>query len=97
MSSTITLRKITNEMYNADTDNFYRKIGNYSVKRCKYFTGVFIEHFYYGNKICQVNVYNKTFELYNCGYDKNPLTTVQLNYLEKFYKDKGYELKYRGI
>ena len=97
MPSLNTIRKITNEMYNTDTDNFYRKIGNYSVKRNKYYTGVFIEHFYFGNKICQVNVYNKTFELYNCGYDKNVLTTCQLNFLQKFYENKGYKLKYRGV
>ena len=56
-----------------------------------------IKHYYFGNKICQVDVYAKTFELYNCGFDKCRLTTCQLNYLEQFYKNKGYQLKYRGI
>lgn len=91
------LRKITNEMYNTDTDHFYRRIGNYCVRRNKYLTGVFIEHFYYSNKICQVDCEYKTFELYNCGFDDSRLTTAQLNYLQKFYTDKGYKLKYRGV
>lgn len=92
------LRKITNEMYNADTDNFYRRIGNYSVVRAKFFDGtVLIKHRYFNNKICQVNVCEKTFELYNCGYNNCRLTTAQLNYLEQFYKNKGFKLKYRGV
>ena len=91
------LRKITNEMFNADTDNFYRKEGNYIVKRHKYYNDYLIEHFYYGNKICKVSIYDKTFELYDCGYKKHRLTTAQLNYLRTFYLSKDYKLMYEGI
>lgn len=91
------LKKITEEMYKADTDNFYKRVGNYSVVRKKYFDNYIIIHRYYGNKICQVFIDNKIFELYNCGYEKHCLITAQLNYLQKFYTDKGYKLKYRGV
>ena len=84
------LRRITNEMFITDTDNFYRKVGNYSVKRHKYYNDYLIEHFYYGNKICKVSIYDKTFELYNCGYKNYRLTSAQLIYLYHFYKEKHH-------
>ena len=86
-------------MYNANTDRFYKKVGNYAVSRIKYeYTDTYlIKHFYFDNKICQVDIYSKTFELYNCGYENCRLTTAQLNYLEQFYKDKGYKLRYKGV
>ena len=87
------LKKLTNEMYSIDLDYYYRKIGNYKVKRNKYF----IEHFYYDNKICKVYLYNKKFYLFDCGYNKYRLTTAQLNFLEEYYKSKGYKLEYRGL
>lgn len=90
------LRKITNEMYNADTDYFYKKVGNYEVVRDNK-ENFYIKHYYFGNCICRVDLDNQFFELYHCGYLNYPLTTAQLNYLEQFYKNKGYKLIYRGV
>lgn len=84
-----TLEKITKEMYNLDLDFVNIKSGNYRVKRNKFQ----ITHFYYGNVICKVDIINKTFCLYDCGYTNYKLTTAQLNWLENFYKNK---LLYRG-
>ena len=92
------LRKITNEMWNSDTDYFSKKVGNYLVRRTDFYNDkVLIKHYYFGNKICQVDVNEKTFELYDCGYKNYRLTTAQLNYLEQFYKNKGFKLTYRGV
>ena len=92
------LRKITNEMWSADTNNFYRKIGNYGVGRTfyNYEERTIIRHFYFRNKICEVDVDKKEFKLFNCGYKNYRLTTAQLNYLEQFYKNKGFKLIYKG-
>jgi hypothetical protein len=89
------LKEITNEMFNTNLDYVNIKKGNYRVVRDsknKYC----IKHYYFGNCICYVDLNEDYFKLYNCGYDKYPLTTAQLNYLEKFYKEKGYKLIYRG-
>lgn len=86
------LRKLTNEMYNDKNNYFARTIGNYRVVR----NIGYIYHYYFGNRICDVDLNNKEFSLHNCGYEKYALTTVQLNYLEQFYKNKGYKLIYRG-
>ncbi len=86
-----TLRKITNECYENENNKFYKKVGNYEIRRDL----GFIIHKYYGNTICLVDLNKKQFSLYNYGYYKYPLTTAQLNYLEKFYKEKGYKLKVR--
>ena len=89
----VVLRKITNEMYNSDTDYFKLTRGNYKVVRNK----DFIKHYYYNYKICQVDLNEKTFELYDCGFIGYRLTTAQLNFLEQFYKNKNYKLVYRGV
>lgn len=85
------LRKLANECYETDTNYFYKKIGNYAVKRNDYI----IVHYYYGYPICKVYIIGKTFYLDCCGFRGYKLTTAQLNYLEKFYKDKNYILKGR--
>lgn len=86
------IRKLTNEMYN-DKNNYYaRTIGNYRVVR----NLGFIYHYYFGNRICLVDLNKKQFSLFNCGYEKYALTTAQLNYLQKFYENKNYNLVYRG-
>ena len=92
------LRKLTNEMYQTDTNHFYKKVGNYAVARDYYFytENYCIRHFYYGKIICMVNVNKKEFELHNHNYNNSRLTTAQLNFLEQFYKNKGYKLIYRG-
>lgn len=89
------LRKITNEMYENENDYFYKKVGNYSVVRDAK-NNYYIKHYYYGNVICYVDLDRKHFQLHHCGYSKNPLTTAQLNYLQKFYLEKGFKLIYRG-
>ena len=86
------LRKLTNEMYNNENNYYARTIGNYRVVR----NLRYIYHYYYGNRICLVDLDKKQFSLFNCGYEKYPLTTAQLNFLEKFYKNKTFELVYRG-
>lgn len=88
----IILRRITNNMYNADKDYIYLKEGNYKVFRNKYC----IKHYYYDNLICYVDLEQKHFSLFNCGYKEFRLITAQLNYLENFYKNKDYKLVYRG-
>ena len=89
------LRKITNEMMNTDIDFFYREIGNYKVIRDSK-NEYCIKHYYYGNLICYVDLNEDFLKLHNCGYEKYPLTTAQLNFLEKYYISKGYTLIYRG-
>ena len=86
------LRRITTEMYETNLDYFYKRCGNYKVIR----DGFFITHYYFGNIICKVNLINKEFRLFDCGYKKYTLTTAQLNYLENFYKNKNYKLVYKG-
>lgn len=85
------LRKITKECYETDLDYFYKKVGNYSIKR----NGEKIVHYYYGYPICIVYLWEKRFYLDSCGFLKYRLTTAQLNYLEEFYKNKNYILKER--
>lgn len=85
------LKEITIDMYNSDLDYIFIKRGNYSVKR----TSTNIYHYYFGNCICLVNLMTKQFNLYDCGYTKFRLTTAQLNFLEQFYKNKGYILNYK--
>lgn len=89
------LRTITEEMYNTDTDEFLKIVGNYAVYRdsIKNFN---IVHYYYGKLICKVDLRKKIFFLRHCGYKPSTLTTAQLNYLEHFYTKKGFKLKYRG-
>lgn len=86
------LRKITNECYNDKNSKFFKKVGNYTIKR----NLNLIVHKYYDNTICVVSLNDKKFALYTCGYDNYRLTTAQLNYLEEFYKNKGYILRFRG-
>lgn len=89
----ITLRKLTNEMYN-DKNNYYaRTIGNYRVVR----NLCFIYHYYFGNRICLVDLNKKEFCLHNCGYLKYALTTKQLNFLKKFYEKRNFKLVYEGF
>ena len=86
------LRKLTNEMYN-DKNNYYaRTIGNYRVVR----NLGFINHYYFGSRICYVDLNKKQFVLHHCGYKKYKLTTAQINYLRNYYIKKGYELVYDG-
>lgn len=90
-----TITKITNEMFNSPLDYFYKKSGNYEVMRdsnCEFI----IKHYYYGNCICRVDLTENYFDLFNCGYSPSTLTTAQLNFLERFYKSKGYKLNYKG-
>lgn len=86
------LRKLTNEMYNSNTDYFVRTIGNYRVVRNK----AFIFHYYFGNRICLVDLYAKQFALYSCGFGNYKLTMAQLDFLKQFYKNKKYKLVYEG-
>lgn len=86
------LRNITYEMFEKDLDYINIKKGNYRVVR----NNNEIKHYYYGNLICKVDINEKKFELHNCGYEKYPLTTSQLNFLETFYKNRNYELTFRG-
>ena len=88
----IILRKLTNEMYNSNTDYFSKSIGNYRVVRNR----KFIFHYYFGNRICLVDLEESEFSLYNCGYKKYRLTTAQLKFLKQFYKNKNYNLIYEG-
>ena len=83
------LRKITNECYNNKNSKFYNKVGNYEIKR----NNDFIIHKYYGNTICIVNLNEKHFSLYYCGYENHRLTTAQINYLRNFYLEKNYNLR----
>lgn len=85
------LRKITIECWNTDIDYFYKKIGNYKIKR----DGERIIHYYYNNVICIVYLWAKRFYLNSCGYNNYKLTTAQLNFLEQFYQLKGFYLKER--
>ena len=89
-----TLSKITNEMFNSDLDYFYKKVGNYEVVRDSKVNYI-IKHYYYGNCICYVDLTENYFDLHHCGYCPSTYTTSQLNWLEKFYKSKGYKLNYR--
>lgn len=86
------LRHLTNEMYNDKNNYFVRTIGNYRVVR----NIGFISHYYFGSRICFVDLNNKQFAIHHCGYKNYKLTTAQLNYLRQFYKNKGYELIYDG-
>ena len=85
------LRKLTKECYETDLDYFYKRIGNYAVKR----NGEMIVHYYYNYPICKVYLWAKRFYLDSCGFLGYRLTTAQLNYLEEFYKNKNYVLKER--
>lgn len=85
------LRKITNECWKTDLDYVYLKVGNYSIKR----NGEKIVHYYFGNPICIVYFWKKEFELNSCGYGHYRLTTAQLNFLEQYYKNKGFKLTER--
>lgn len=89
------LKQITNEMFTSDLDYVNIKVGNYRVVRDSR-KNYYIKHYYYGNLICYVDLTENYFQLHNCGYEKHCLTTSQLNYLEKFYCEKGYTLDYRG-
>ena len=82
------LKQLTKECYETDLDYFYKKVGNYKIKR----NGEKIVHYYYGYPICIVYLWRKDFYLDCGGYSKYVLTTAQLNFLEKYYKDKGYKL-----
>ena len=86
------LKQITEEMYKTDLDYIKIKKGNYSVIR----NSETIRHYYFGNLICYVELETKKFYLHHCNYLGYQLTTAQLNWLEKFYKDKNYILIYRG-
>ena len=86
------LKQITKEMYETDLDFIKIRKGNYLVIRNE----KTIRHYYFGNLICYVDLETKQFYLHHCGYLGYPLTTAQLNYLEQFYKNKGYILIYRG-
>lgn len=81
------LKNITNEMFSADTDYFCKSVGNYRVVRNR----GFIYHYYFGYRICLVDLNKKQFSLFPCGYENYRLTKAQLNYLQKFYVSKGYE------
>lgn len=84
----LTLKKLTNECYNTDLDFYYKRIGNYKIKRDRFC----IRHFYYNHEICTVFIYSrKQFKVDFCGYENHTLTTAQINYLRNFYKNKGYE------
>ena len=86
-----TLRKITNECFNTDISYFYKKVGNYAIKRTK----TKIVHFYYEYPICIVDLNKKEFNLDSGWYKKSRLTTAQLNFLEIYYQNKNYKLKER--
>lgn len=86
------LQDITKQMYKTDLDYVNIRKGNYKVVRDKNC----IKHYYYGNLICYVNIIQKQFFLHDCKYSNCRLTTAQLNWLEKFYKEKDYILLYRG-
>lgn len=89
------LKDITKEMINTNIDEFYKKVGNYEVYRDSK-RNFYIKHYYYGNCICYVDLDKKQFSLYHCGYCPSTYATAQLNFLENFYKNKGYKLSYRG-
>lgn len=89
----IILRKLTNEMYNNKNNYYSRTIGNYRVVR----NLGFIYHYYFGARICLVDLNRKEFSLHNCGYEKYTLTTSQLNFLKKFYEKRNYKLVYEGF
>ena len=89
------LKEITNEMMNSDTDYINIKKGNYRVVRDSK-EQYKIKHYYYGNCICLVDLDLDCFYLYHCGYCPSVYTTAQLNFLENYYKSKGYKLVYRG-
>lgn len=90
------IRNITNEMFNTDLDYVNIKKGNYRVVRDSK-VNFYIKHYYYGNCICYVDLNKKEFKLHNCGYYPSKYTTAQLNFLEKFYINKGYKLISRGF
>ena len=85
------LRKITNNCYDNPNSKYYEKKGNYIVKR----DNNCIVHKYFDNTICLVNVNTKQFSLFTHGYLNSRLTTAQLNYLQKFYQEKGYTFRQR--
>ena len=87
------LKDITNQMYETDLDYINIKKGNYRVIRNE----ECIKHYYYGYMICYVDIIKKQFYLHSCGYGNCRLTTAQINYLEKFYKEKNYLLIYKGV
>ena len=89
----VILRRITNKAYNADTDFIRIKEGNYKVVRSTRINS--IRHFYFDNLICYVDVERKYFYLYLSGFENKKLIISQLNFLEEFYRKKGYRLVYR--
>lgn len=82
------LIKLTNEMYNTDISFFIKKIGNDKIIR----DSENINHYYFNNIICKVNLNNKTFILDYCGYTNYKLTTARINFLRNFYISKNYKL-----
>lgn len=81
------LKTITNRCW--ESRKKYLEIkGNYKVVK----TEGLINHFYYNHLICTVDLKEKQFYLDFCGYNGYRLTTAQINFLEKFYKNKGFEL-----
>ena len=86
-----TLKKLIKECFETDSNYFYKKVGNYSIKR-EY---DLIIHYYYGYSICKVRVDCKKFISDSCGFIGYRLITAQLNFLEQFYKSKEYKLIWR--
>lgn len=84
------LKDITEKINNSNAEITEIKVGNYSAKK----SDLIIIHKYYGNTICLVSLQNLTFKLFDCGYSGYRLTTAQLNYLKKYYSEKGYEQDY---
>jgi len=86
------LRNLTIDCFENKKYNVYFRIcGNYKISKDLHS----IAHFYYGHLICYVDLEKNNFELYSCGYKNYRLTTAQLNFLEKYYKGKGFNLKLR--
>lgn len=81
------LKELTNECW-LTNETFLKRKGNYKVS----YKNLKIEHFYYNHKICEVDIMKMEFSLFYCGYRGYRLTIAQINFLEKFYKEKGYKL-----
>lgn len=70
-----------------------KRVGNHSVETdCQG-----IDRFkYHGNVVCIVNHSLRNFELHHCGFSSSSSTSRALNSYEKYFKDAGYTLTYRG-
>lgn len=63
-------------------------IGNYRIEKNKNNT----EYYYFNHRIAIVDENKKTFKLDACGYGGYRSTVRALNDLERYYKNRGYEL-----